>query len=263
MSGGGPDARRQREFYEREYRGTEYARGGKLEDHPLAPALAAFVRRYRLEGKRCLEIGAGRGVLQGMVGGYVGIDLARAAAKGFEKPFVQGTAEALPFRDGSFDAVWTYAVLEHVSRPERALAEMRRVLKPGGALLLHAAWYCRPWAADGYPVRPYSDFGVRGKLVKASISWRENVLFRSALVFPRRALREVEHRILGGRTSLRFRRLEPNLEKFWMSDSDAVACIDPHEVLLWFESRGDECVGFSGALRRSTARTGSFVIVRR
>jgi SAM-dependent methyltransferase len=39
---------------------------------------------------------------------------------------------ALPFRDGVFDAVWIQAVLEHVLEPEKVVAEIHRVLKPGG-----------------------------------------------------------------------------------------------------------------------------------
>jgi ubiquinone/menaquinone biosynthesis C-methylase UbiE len=46
-----------------------------------------------------------------------------------------GDACALPFADGSFDFVTCQTVLIHVDRPERALREMLRVLRPGGLLL--------------------------------------------------------------------------------------------------------------------------------
>jgi ubiquinone/menaquinone biosynthesis C-methylase UbiE len=48
---------------------------------------------------------------------------------------VSATAEALPFEDGSFDAVACMLVLCTVVDPARALAEIRRVLKPGGKLV--------------------------------------------------------------------------------------------------------------------------------
>ena len=70
-------------------------------------------------------------------------------------------------------------MLEHVSDPERALLEMRRVLTDGGLLYLSADWQCRPWAADGYLVRPYSDFNFKGQLIKASLPIRDAVWFRS------------------------------------------------------------------------------------
>ena len=47
---------------------------------------------------------------------------------------VVGVAEVLPFEDNSFDAVFSYAVLEHVKQPFLAAKEISRVLKPGGIL---------------------------------------------------------------------------------------------------------------------------------
>lgn len=47
-----------------------------------------------------------------------------------------GTAEELPFDDASFDVVYLSHVLEHTYSPRRALGESRRVLRPGGALVL-------------------------------------------------------------------------------------------------------------------------------
>ena len=47
---------------------------------------------------------------------------------------VVGVAEILPFADSSFDAVFSYAVLEHVKQPFLAAQEISRVLKPGGVL---------------------------------------------------------------------------------------------------------------------------------
>jgi len=53
-------------------------------------------------------------------------------------PAVWGSALALPFADGSFDTVFSSQVLEHVPEPERMLAEMTRVLRPGGCLIVTA-----------------------------------------------------------------------------------------------------------------------------
>ena len=52
---------------------------------------------------------------------------------------VRGDLEAaLPFASGTFDVVTMLAVLEHLRRPERVLAEIRRVLRPTGTLILTA-----------------------------------------------------------------------------------------------------------------------------
>jgi ubiquinone/menaquinone biosynthesis C-methylase UbiE len=48
--------------------------------------------------------------------------------------FRQGSVYELPFAAGSFDAVFSHALLEHLREPEKAVAEFLRVLKPGGML---------------------------------------------------------------------------------------------------------------------------------
>lgn len=51
---------------------------------------------------------------------------------------VQGQIQAIPFEDESFDVAVATAVIEHVSDPSKAMAEIRRVLRPGGILVLTA-----------------------------------------------------------------------------------------------------------------------------
>lgn len=63
-------------------------------------------------------------------------NLGRARRRGPGVPLVLARAEALPFRDGAFDTVVAGLVLCSVDDPPRALAEIRRVLRPGGALRL-------------------------------------------------------------------------------------------------------------------------------
>ena len=45
---------------------------------------------------------------------------------------MQGSAESLPFTDNSFDVVSCLQVLEHLKEPDKAISELKRVLKPGG-----------------------------------------------------------------------------------------------------------------------------------
>ncbi len=49
---------------------------------------------------------------------------------------VVGDAHSLPFKDGEFAQILCTEVLEHLHTPEKAIAEMYRVLKPGGTILL-------------------------------------------------------------------------------------------------------------------------------
>ena len=97
----------------------------------------------RLTGDaRVLEVGCGSGeLLRSLSGGSslaVGVDLSAAGlgiARG--KALVAcASAQALPFEDGSFDAVVAQHLIEHLIEPESALGEWRRVLRPGGRLVL-------------------------------------------------------------------------------------------------------------------------------
>jgi SAM-dependent methyltransferase len=69
----------------------------------------------------------------------VGIDADRVAIARHEtlSRRAAGDIGRLPFRDGSFDLVTANMVVEHVDDPAALLAEVRRVLRPGGRFLLH------------------------------------------------------------------------------------------------------------------------------
>ena len=208
----------------------------------IPQTLEAFARSCHLQSGRVLEVGCGSGLLQDVVRRYIGMDVSSRAHRFFHKPFVEASATAIPFPDGAFDGVWSIWVLEHVSNPERALTEIRRVVKNGGYILLRPAWNCDPWAAEGYEVRPYRDLSIKGKLVKASIPVRMSpwyLLLHSRQI---RALRTAITALSGGPSRLHFKRLKPNYDKYWVTDSDAVVSLDFYEMYLWFTSRGDDCV---------------------
>jgi demethylmenaquinone methyltransferase/2-methoxy-6-polyprenyl-1,4-benzoquinol methylase len=65
--------------------------------------------------------------------------------------FVEGKAEAMPFADNSVDLVTIAFGLRNATSPEAGLAEILRVLKPGGRLL--CLEFSRPWAV----IRPFYD----------------------------------------------------------------------------------------------------------
>ncbi len=72
---------------------------------------------------------------------------------GYKTTDIIGIGESLPFRDASFDAVISIAVLEHVRNPFDAAREIERVLKPGGEIYI-AVPFLQPF--HGYPDHYYN-----------------------------------------------------------------------------------------------------------
>lgn len=105
--------------------------------NPMAERFAAWVGP-RLRG-RVLDLGCGPMPVPLYLHGYplsrvTGLDPLDGA---HPFRFVRGVAEDLPFDAASFDAAVSATTFDHLLDPERALAELRRVLAPGGRLL---AW---------------------------------------------------------------------------------------------------------------------------
>jgi ubiquinone/menaquinone biosynthesis C-methylase UbiE len=110
----------------------------------LAEAVRDFVQPRGDE--RALDVGTGAGALAlalaPSVREVVGLDpvrelleLARARAEPSTE-FVEGDGTALPFPTGSFDLAGTHRTLHHVAHPERVVAELARVTRPGGGVLV-------------------------------------------------------------------------------------------------------------------------------
>jgi SAM-dependent methyltransferase len=246
-------------FYDSAYEVPKAPSQGAREDEAM---VAEFVRSHKLEDKRVLDVGSGRGYLQDMVGDYTGLDIAANARRYYHKPFVHASATDMPFRDGEFDALWSIWVLEHIPNPESALLEMRRVVKPGGLILLAPAWNCSSWAADGYEVRRFSDFGLEGKLTKLTIPVRRSGKFQVLYRVPIRGLRALAA-AMEGPTTFHYRRLTPNYtdhKDWWVADSDAVNSMDAYEAALWFQSRGDKCLNCPRGIRALFAGNAPLVI---
>ena len=100
------------------------------------------------DGARVLEIAPGPGYLAielAKLGDYriAGLDISRdfveiarrnAAEAGVDVDFRQGTVTAIPFDGATFDFIICTAAFKNFREPDKALAEMHRVLKPGGSV---------------------------------------------------------------------------------------------------------------------------------
>lgn len=98
---------------------------------------------------------------------YVGLEVTQESPHGSaRRPDVQFDGRTLPLRDGSTDAILCTQVLEHVFEPSDFLSELRRVLKPGGRLLLTVPFV---WDEHEQPFdyARYTSFGLRHLLQKS------------------------------------------------------------------------------------------------
>ena len=126
---------------------------------PIAADIAATASAFAPDGARVLEVGCGPGHLSIRLARQHGLEMtgldldpamierARAnadrAGEGEERlpSFVVGDVAKLPFPDGTFDLVVSTMSMHHWTDPAAGLAEMARVLRPGGKALV---WDFRP-----------------------------------------------------------------------------------------------------------------------
>ncbi|MBS0325668.1 MAG: bifunctional demethylmenaquinone methyltransferase/2-methoxy-6-polyprenyl-1,4-benzoquinol methylase UbiE [Proteobacteria bacterium] len=98
-------------------------------------------------------------------GAMLAVGRNRLIDAGLFLPTVQCNAEALPFRERSFDCVAIGFGLRNVTRKEQALAEMRRVLVPGGVALVLEFSRVAPALARAYDWYSFSVLPRLGRLV--------------------------------------------------------------------------------------------------
>lgn len=146
-----------RAFWDAQACGEVYARDAKVPApdqleaqakarFSLEPYLEPFARFSEGRGREVLEVGVGMGAdhlrwAQQDPKRLIGIDLTPRAVRftgsrlrqhGLRPELLIGNAELLPFADNSFDIVYSWGVLHHTPRTEMAIAEVYRVLRPGG-----------------------------------------------------------------------------------------------------------------------------------
>ncbi|MDO8750289.1 MAG: class I SAM-dependent methyltransferase [Dehalococcoidia bacterium] len=122
--------------------------------HTESGFLVRFIEKRRVDAikrnldalptDRVLEVGCGAGnIIEGIDARIVGVDLSSHLLSKAKKRLPSGTVElvradgeAVPFQDHSFDRVICSEVLEHVLHPENVIAEIARLLKPGGTAVI-------------------------------------------------------------------------------------------------------------------------------
>lgn len=126
-------------YYEAYWSGDGFHPDGRI-----WPELERLLDEHTEPGWACLDVGCGDGGttgtwLAGHGRRYTGVDIsanavAEAQSHGLNALHIDD-ASSLPFDDGLFNAVMFVEVLEHLFEPHVAVAEARRVLRPGGVLI--------------------------------------------------------------------------------------------------------------------------------
>jgi len=132
-----------------------------------------FARSFT-RGKRVLDFGCGSGYGSALIAREAdtvqGVDVAQDAVDFANETYATSNldflcidpAQPLPYADGTFDTVLSFQVFEHVTKVEEYLHEVKRVLAPGGVLLLvtpdrstRLLPFQRPW--NRWHVKEYSE----------------------------------------------------------------------------------------------------------
>ncbi len=130
-------------------------------------------RRFRMvcrhadpTGKRVLDVGCGVGMylaaFRQCTPRVFGVEVERewaCEAQCHATGIVQAVGESLPFADGSFDLTFSHEVLEHVADDRAVLAEMVRVTRPGGRIVLFVPNRLYPFETHGIFWRGRYRFG--------------------------------------------------------------------------------------------------------
>jgi ubiquinone/menaquinone biosynthesis C-methylase UbiE len=137
------------EASDHDYQSREYFLDIERQRYALQAHILDVISKIDWRGKRVLEIGSGVGTdartIIGKGGVYTGINVDASstettaqALRVFSLPGIalQGDATSLDFPDATFDVVYSFGVLHHIPDADKAVAEIRRVLKPGGELLV-------------------------------------------------------------------------------------------------------------------------------
>ena len=157
----------------------------------MEPGAVDLLEAWRVApGETLLDVGCGAGQLAipaaRMGLRATGVDIAsnlvqkareRASADGLDATFHEGDAEDLPFADGSFDIVASIFGAMFAPRPDRVAAELRRVCRPGGRILMGN------WTPESFPAHMFRTVAkyVPPPDVPSPLLWGQDSVVRERL----------------------------------------------------------------------------------
>jgi SAM-dependent methyltransferase len=169
---------------------------------------------------------------------FSGRELEEYARETRELPvrFATYDGEHLPFPDGHFDAVASCCVLEHIIHVERCLAELHRVLKPGGVFVIVGP----NWSGLNNPVRALL------RQARGERYWHYETPADALLGIVRVFLWYAEVRMAREPRFLLVRpRMQDGKITFEASDDDCVHLCQPLSFQRWFRDRGYDLLKYN------------------
>lgn len=151
---------------ERQNELREQYRQGRPEWQPATEVYADLVRGHLEPSSRVLDLGCGRGglveQLEHPLNQVIGVDADLVSLQEHrlagELPLTAALSHHLPFPDESFDMVFASWVLEHLAEPEKVMAEIGRVLQPGGLFVFITPNKRHPLIALNNLINRFSNF---------------------------------------------------------------------------------------------------------
>jgi ubiquinone/menaquinone biosynthesis C-methylase UbiE len=154
------------------------------------------------DGTRCLDVGCGTGLWTKELesfGPVCGLDLYREALdfcrkRGINR-LVHATAENLPFKSHSFSLITAIGVIEHLDDDKCFLAELLRVCRPGGSVLLLTSAYEVLWSRHDEIVhhkRRYTNADLRRLLITSGFEIVQSTYVNTFLFPPILAVRLIQ-----------------------------------------------------------------------
>jgi SAM-dependent methyltransferase len=197
---------------------------------PSGEILEGWVRERLSPQARVLDLGCGRGgvmelfwtSVQCSVGADADLSSLRENRAGM--PTVATLADDLPFLDGSFDLVLALWLAEHLADPARVLAEVRRVLAPGGRVIVLTPNRLHPLLRFNQLSRAWPD--LQRRLVPALYGRADADTFRVYY----RANTADEWRGLSARAGLRIARFQVVSDPTYLAFGPAL-----FRIAVWFD----------------------------